>query len=321
MKKILIILLALLWCNVSVANSSLPKCTGSDDSKYTNCYGQYSNKIIAPGYTRTFEGEYGNVPGKREGQGSSTIYKDGKFYQSFKGEFKNNKPHGYGTEKLFNGYKYEGEYINGRYSFGKLYAPPSDKQALFIGGFNSKGQPSGFGRIVLDNKTLAIGEFDGSRSGGAPKLEGLGFGFFNNQKKFAANFINDKPHRGITEQQLEELQDKEKAFLKREIDLLVKSKVILECDDLGFITGTQEYADCNLKLTVLYKEEAIEEQKIRIAEEQTRLAQRQAAAAEAQAEATESLARASRRRANDALIKRGMGLINGTCTLANLSNC
>ena len=95
----------------------------------------------------------------------------------------------------------------------------------------------------------------------------------------------------------------------------------LECDDLGFITGTQDYADCNLKLTVLYKEEAIEEQTIRIAKEQTRLAQRQAAAAEAQAEATESLARDSRIRANQALIRRGMGLINGTCTLANLSNC
>ena len=81
MKKLLLILVALLWCNVGVANSSLPKCTGSDDSKYTNCYGEYSNKILAPGYTRTFKGEYGNIPGEREGQGSSTIYKDEKIVQ------------------------------------------------------------------------------------------------------------------------------------------------------------------------------------------------------------------------------------------------
>tara|TARA_B100000965_G_scaffold366492_1_gene351739 strand:- start:715 stop:1545 length:831 start_codon:yes stop_codon:yes gene_type:complete len=257
MKKLLgIVVLGLLWCSVGFANSSLPKCSGSDDSKYTNCYGQYSNKILAPGYTRTFEGEYGNVPGKREGQGSSTIYKDGKFYQSFKGEFKNNKPY-YGTEKYSHGFKYEGEFIYGVPSFGKLYAPPSEKQASYVGMINSQLQPIGFGRLLLDDDTIALGEFDGSTSGGAPKLEGLGFGFLNNQNKFVAVFRNDEPQRGITEHQLEELQDKEKAFLKREIDLLVKSKVILECDDLGFITGTQEYEDCNLKLTVLYKEEAI----------------------------------------------------------------
>ena len=319
-KHFLIILVALLWCNVGVANSSLPKCTGSDDSKYTNCYGEYSNKILAPGYTRTFKGEYGNIPGEREGQGSSTIYKDEKIVQTFKGEFKKNKPH-YGKEKYDSRFGFEGEFINGIPSFGKLLTPSDE--VIYIGGIiDDRGlKPFGFGRMILDNKTIVLGEFKGTSSRGKPKLEGLGFGFLDNQKKFAAIFINDEPKRGITEQQLKVLQDKEKAFLKREIDLLVKTEVTLECDDLGFITGTQEYADCNLKLTVLYKEEAIEEQKIRIAEEQTRLAQRQAAAAESQAKATESLARDSRRRANDALIRRGMGLINGTCTLANLSNC
>jgi hypothetical protein len=318
MKKVILILVAgLLWGNVGFANSSLPKCIGSDDSKYTNCYGIYSNKIVAPGYTRNFEGEYGKIPGKREGRGSSTVYKEGEFFMSFIGEYKNGKSY-FGKEEWSTGHKYKGEYKNGNPSFGELTYPPATECCLiYRGEFDENGDTVGFGRLIdTKNYTMYIGEFIDER-----EPHGLGFGYLDNKKEFAAIFENANPTKIISGQQLEILQDKEKAFLKRELNLLVKDKVLSECNDLGFITGTQEYADCNLKLAILYKEEAIEVQKIIIAEEQTRLAQRQTKAAESQAQASESLARDSRRRSNDVLIKRGMGLVNGTCTLANLSTC
>ena len=108
-----------------------------------------------------------------------------------------------------------------------------------------------------------------------------------------------------------------------------------ECLELGFKDNTPEIAKCRLELLILFRKTLLEEKQIMAAEAQTRLAQRQAQASEAQAKAAEanvkaaeataraqqSLARDSRRRSNDALIKRGMGLINGTCTLANLSGC
>jgi len=258
--------------NVGFAKSSLPKCIGSDDSKYTNCYGIYSNKIVAPGYTRNFEGEYGKIPGKREGRGSGTVYKEGKFFFSFIREYKNGKSY-FGKEEWSTGFKYKGEYKNGIASFGELTYPAAEKCcAIYRGEFNVEGKPIGFARLT-DTKdyTVFVGDvIDGLKS------HGLGFGYRDNKKQFAAIFENDIPRKGISWQQLEILQDKEKAFLKRELNLLVKGKVLSECNDLGFITRTQEYADCDLKLTVLYKEEAIEEQKTIIVEEQTRFARRQA---------------------------------------------
>ena len=90
---------------------------------------------------------------------------------------------------------------------------------------------------------------------------------------------------------------------------------------MGFIRRSDDYLNCILKLTALYKEQAIEEQKIKIAEQQAKLAQRQLKAAEAQAKSAKSLARDSSSAANDAMIKRGLGLMNGTCDFATLYKC
>ena len=88
-----------------------------------------------------------------------------------------------------------------------------------------------------------------------------------------------------------------------------------ECLALGFSSETTEYADCNLKLSSLYKEEALEQQKIYLAEQQAKIAQRQANAAKAQAQAAQRQAAESQRRNINALIKQGQRMMSGACTL------
>ena len=88
-----------------------------------------------------------------------------------------------------------------------------------------------------------------------------------------------------------------------------------ECLALGFSSETTEYADCNLKLSSLYKEEALEQQKIYLAEQQAKIAQRQANAAKAQAQAAQRQAAESQRRNSNALIKQGQRMMSGACTL------
>jgi hypothetical protein len=99
-----------------------------------------------------------------------------------------------------------------------------------------------------------------------------------------------------------------------------KSEANAECKSLGFNDGTTEFADCNLKLFTLYKQEAMEEEKIRIAEQRAAIARQQAAAAERQAAAAVKQQRAlqqqayqQKRRNNQQMINQGMGMIMGKC--------
>ncbi|MBT7815683.1 MAG: hypothetical protein HN566_02975, partial [Polaribacter sp.] len=333
-KKLLGIIILFLTCiNVSLANTSLPKCTGTDDTKFKNCYGEYIKKKLNTEWSRTFKGEFGNTAGVRHGYGSSTMYKNNVFFRKFEGDFKNDRSI-YGKEEWHNGLRFEGEYKDGRWSFGEIGYPnqPTNK---YFGSFIN-GRPSGFARIT--NHGTGFSWYLGETKEQHP--HGLGFMFLEKDNLPAALLFDDSKTgknsiKAINQNQLTILQEKEKTFLEKELNFLVNYKVKSECQDLGFVKGSNEYSDCSLKLSILYKEQAIEEQKIKIAEQQARLAQRQTKAAESQARAAEanvkaaeataraqqSLARDSRRRSNDALIKRGMGLINGTCTLANLSGC
>ena len=109
-------------------------------------------------------------------------------------------------------------------------------------------------------------------------------------------------------------QEKNKIALEKSLATAVqRSKK--ECVDLGFSVGTQDYADCNLKLSSLYKEEALEKQKIMLAEQQAEMAKRQAEAARRQAEAVEKQARAAKWRQSQDLIKKGQKMMTGQCTL------
>ena len=88
-----------------------------------------------------------------------------------------------------------------------------------------------------------------------------------------------------------------------------------ECTNLGFTEGSQELAGCKLKLTTLYKKEAIEEQKIKIAQEQTKAARLQVMAAKRQAAAQQQIANYKRRQNSRKLIRQGQRMISGACTL------
>ena len=126
MKKLLAILVMLSWCSVVYA---LPKCKGEDYSKWTNCVGTYTNDE-----GRKYTGEFGNDPGKRHGKGISVnkkgykfegIFKNDRIYRGtlttpkidivYRGQFKNDKFHGYGT-LLFNDLdiEYVGQFKDGR---------------------------------------------------------------------------------------------------------------------------------------------------------------------------------------------------------------
>ena len=98
-----------MWCNVG---NALPKCEG-DDTQWTNCQGTYLKKEVGPGWKRDYTGEFGSVPGERHGKGSSKLYKDEIFDSTYVGEFKNDKPHGQGTESLATGEKYVGKWKDG----------------------------------------------------------------------------------------------------------------------------------------------------------------------------------------------------------------
>ena len=83
MKKLLLtIFVSLMWCNTAFAESTLPPCQGDDDMKWTNCFGTYLKKDFKKnGLTKDYTGEFGSKPGKREGKGSSNIYKEGSLIQ------------------------------------------------------------------------------------------------------------------------------------------------------------------------------------------------------------------------------------------------
>ena len=104
-KHFLIILVALLWCNVA---SALPKCTGTYGSilswAWTNCYGK---AIFDDG--GSYEGEFYNE--KAHGKGIF-IFSNG---DRVEGEFNNGIPHGWAKMIKADGSKYIGEFYQGEF--------------------------------------------------------------------------------------------------------------------------------------------------------------------------------------------------------------
>ena len=79
------------------------------------------------------------------------------------------------------------------------------------------------------------------------------------------------------------------------------------CKSLGFTTGTEKFADCSLKLY---------SQSVELAAKNN-----QQVVIQGQSSGSNVMTIYDPVRDSNALIKRGQGLINGTCTLANLSTC
>ena len=79
------------------------------------------------------------------------------------------------------------------------------------------------------------------------------------------------------------------------------------CEDLGFEEGTDRFVDCSFKLYT---------QSVELAAKN-----KQQIVVQGQSSGSNVMTIYDPVRDNNALIKRGQGLINGTCTLADLSTC
>ena len=116
MKKFLgIVVLGLLWCNTSFAESRLPPCQGEDHTQFVNCFGSYVGKDFSeihntPGLTSDYSGEFGNSPGLAHGKGTFRVYLNGEYTGLCKGEVKNDLMNGEGNCIWINGNKYVGEF-------------------------------------------------------------------------------------------------------------------------------------------------------------------------------------------------------------------
>ena len=122
MNKIYIIIFLALLIN-SVANAK-PKCIGDDYTKWTNCFGEYTNSK-----GRIYEGEFGAKAGVRDGYGSSKS-SEGNF---FVGEFRDDKPVK-GKIIYSNGDYFEGTWNEtGRYGEGKFFYKKNNQ--IYTGNF------------------------------------------------------------------------------------------------------------------------------------------------------------------------------------------
>ena len=104
MKKLsLYIFLILMFCNIARAESTLPKCEGSDFN-WTNCFGT-TDYQVGDQYG-TYEGEWKD--GERHGQGTY----DDNAGSVYIGEWKYDERSGEGIQIYPNGSKYEGQWID-----------------------------------------------------------------------------------------------------------------------------------------------------------------------------------------------------------------
>ena len=113
MQKFLgILILALLICNITLGQSSLPECKGNDiknplkkfavDKKWTNCHGTMLTLKGKTGYVGEF------YKGEPHGQGTFTYAG-----RKYSGQWKFGKQDGQGTYAYANGDKYVGEWKKG----------------------------------------------------------------------------------------------------------------------------------------------------------------------------------------------------------------
>ena len=119
MKKILIILAMLLWCEVSFTEECIGNCENG------------KGKLIMNSINAEYDGEWKN--GKFHGKGS-LIFKEG-------------------SENA--GYKFEGEFRNGSKFYGTDITPKGNK---YVGPFKN-GRAHGQGNFTSADGTVAVGEF------------------------------------------------------------------------------------------------------------------------------------------------------------------
>ena len=144
MKNLIIIILILISNNI-FAESSVLKCKGSDDSKWTNCFSSVSKDGT------TYVGNF--VNGKMHGKGTFT-YSDGATYF---GDFKDGEESGKGTFICWqHGSKYVGDFLNGKKHGNGTYNFPDG--ANYVGEWKD-GYRDGDGAYTFKNGKTKIGKF------------------------------------------------------------------------------------------------------------------------------------------------------------------
>ena len=156
--------LVFFWCSTVSAESTLPPCQGDDHMQWTNCLGTYLKKDVKPtGWTRDYTGEFGSIPGKREGKGSSKTYEDGSLYATYIGEFKDDKLNGQVNIIYADGASYVGGFKeNKRHGQGTFTSPSGQK---FVGEYKD-GKRNGQGTYTWPDGEKFVGEYkDGKKNG------------------------------------------------------------------------------------------------------------------------------------------------------------
>ena len=159
-----ILVLGLMFCNITLAQSSLPECEGNDITnplrkalkakKWTNCHGTYLNLKGKSAYVGEF------YKGQPHGQGIFA-HKGRKYV----GQWKYGKQHGQGTYTYPNRDKYVGEWKKGKY-YGKgtyIYANGDKyigewKKAKYNKPDNQRGR-NGTGTYTYVNGDKYVGEW------------------------------------------------------------------------------------------------------------------------------------------------------------------
>ncbi len=167
MRKTLgIVIISLIFFNITLAQSSLPKCEGSDNKisefsieyhkltrKWTNCQG-----IGIGPRGEKYIGEW--EKGKFHGQG--TFLHEGRKYV---GKWKNGKKYGQGTYAYPNGDKYVGEWIKSKYGKKGTYIYANGDK--YIGEWkkdeyhlpDNGRERNGFGTYIYANGDKYIGKW------------------------------------------------------------------------------------------------------------------------------------------------------------------
>jgi len=158
-----ILIVGLLWCGTSFAESSLPPCEGEDYKQYTNCFGSYKGVDFPKGLTIDYTGEFGDSPGKAHGRGTVKFYLNGEFKGEYTGEVIDDKQHGQGTLTWANGNKYVGEFIDDkRHGQGTLTFASGDK---YVGEYKD-GKENGQGTMTWSDGKKYVGEWKDSERHG-----------------------------------------------------------------------------------------------------------------------------------------------------------
>lgn len=109
----------------------------------------------------------------------------------YRGFFKNELAHGYGTYSFQNGMVFEGSFVNG-FIQGKGSLTSANQESLYIGQFYH-GSAIGAGRLSLSEGTVYVGEFNHNVQARMPIPQGVGKLTFKDGLAYEGIFINGMP--------------------------------------------------------------------------------------------------------------------------------